>query len=111
MRVLLRDSEELNLRTSAGAERDPAHLARAFEIELPGGEFPAFDHSIHMRARTMGVTVNHQLNARRTGRLGNGTLDDAREILGDASISRLIGDKEGGMLFNLSSSSPDRRFK
>ena len=34
-----------------------------------------------------------------------------REILGDASISRLIGDKEGGMLFNLSSSSPDRRFK
>lgn len=56
----------------------------------------------------IGERYDHKLQ---TVLVGNGTLDDAREILGDASISRLIGDKEGGMLFNLSSSSPDRRFK
>ena len=56
----------------------------------------------------IGERYDHKLQ---TVLVGNGSLDDAREILGDASISRLIGDKEGGMLFNLSSSSPDRRFK
>lgn len=56
----------------------------------------------------IGERYDHKLQ---TVLVGNGTLDEAREILGDASISRLIGDKEGGMLFNLSSSSPDRRFK
>lgn len=56
----------------------------------------------------IGERYNHQLQ---TVLVGNGTLDEAREILGDASVSRLIGDKEGGMLFTLSSSSPDRRFK
>ena len=56
----------------------------------------------------IGERYDHKLQ---TVLVGNGTLDEAREILGDASISRLIGDKEGGMLFNLSSSSHDRRFK
>ena len=56
----------------------------------------------------IGERYNHQLQ---TVLVGNGTLDDAREILGDASVSRLIGDKEGGMLFSLSPTSPDRRFK
>ena len=56
----------------------------------------------------IGERYDHKLQ---TVLVGNGSLGDAREILGDASISRLIGDKEGGMLFNLSSASPDRRFK
>ncbi len=56
----------------------------------------------------IGERYDHKLQ---TVLVGNGTLDEAREILGDASISRLIGDKEGGMLFSLSPTSPDRRFK
>ena len=48
-------------------------------------------------------------NKLQTVMVGNGTIENIRGILGDAVISRMIGEKDGGKLFQLSMSIKDRR--
>ena len=48
-------------------------------------------------------------NKLQTVMVGNGTIENIRGILGDAVISRMVGEKDGGKLFQLSMSIKDRR--